>query len=290
MKRLALLTALLLVLGIAALFGTGWLLAHPVQVKVGPAPADLGARNASFTTARGNTIRGWWCPRDGSPGAVILLPGIRANRLSMVGRARFLRSRGYSVLLIDLQATGESEGEHITFGWRERDDVRAAVAYVRRMQPEARVGIVGSSLGGAAALLALPELEVDALVLESVYPSIDRATRNRLERRLGAIGARAASLLLSQLKPRLGVSASQLRPMDHIGEARCPVLVISGADDEHTTAADTRMLYEAAKPPKELWIVPKAKHVDLHRAAKGEYEKRVSEFLERSFQSARSRP
>lgn len=290
MKRLILVAVVLVALAVGALFSVGWALARPVPAAIGPAPPDLGARNASFTTARGNTVHGWWCPGEPSRGAVILLPGIRANRLSMVRRARFLRSRGYSVLLLDLQATGESEGEHITFGWREREDVRAAVAYVRRMQPDARVAIIGSSLGGAAALLALPELDVDALVVESVYPSIEHATRNRLERRLGGLGVRAASLLLSQLKPRLGVAASQLRPMDHIGHARCPVLVISGAEDEHTTREDTLLLYGAAKPPKELWIVPKAAHVDLHRAATGEYEKRVSEFLERSFQSARSRP
>lgn len=164
----------------------------------------------------------------------------------MLDRARFLHAAGYSTLLIDLQATGESKGEAITFGWRERHDVLAAVAFTRKRAPNAKVAIIGSSLGGAATLLAEPD--VDAIVLEAVYPSIDRAVQNRIAIRTGNTMAQLASpLLLWQLKPRLGVSADALRPIDHIGNLRCPLLVISGANDEHTTAADTRALFAAAR-------------------------------------------
>jgi len=39
------------------------------------------------------------------------------------------------------------------------------------------------------------------------------------------------------------------------------------------------MLFERARAPKQLWLVPNAGHVDLHRAAREEYEKRVLAFL-----------
>lgn len=269
--------------GIAGLLGVGWMLSRPVPARIGSPPADLGATRVTITTAAGSVVHAWWCPSGNSRGAIVLLPGIRANRLSMVNRARFLKRHGYSVLLIDLQATGESEGQAITFGWREREDVRASVAFDRRGEPQRPVAIIGSSLGGAAAVLALPELKVDALILEAVYPSVERATRNRLEIRFGRIGTFAAALLLAQLQPRLGVAASQLRPIDRIGYAKCPVFIIGGASDRHTTPGDTLLLYEAAKPPKSLWLVPDAAHVDLHRAAGAEYERRVSDFLAGAF-------
>jgi alpha/beta superfamily hydrolase len=82
--------------------------------------------------------------------------------------------------LIDFQGTGESEGEAITFGWRERFDVLAAVKYLKARSPNQRVGVIGVSLGGAATLLATPPLELNGAVLEAVYPSIDRAVVNRL--------------------------------------------------------------------------------------------------------------
>jgi fermentation-respiration switch protein FrsA (DUF1100 family) len=210
---------------------------------------------------------------------VLLLPGIRANRLSMLDRARFLRRAGYSVLLIDFQATDETKSDHITFGWKESRDVLAAINFVHCIDPADRVAIIGSSLGGVAALLGTPPLKVDALVLEQVYPTIEIATRNRMENYLGAFGRILTPVLLNQLQWRLGVSASQLRPVDHIAQVQCPMLIISGEKDRNTRPSDTQMLIEHAGSRKRVWLVPNAGHVDLHRAARQEYESRVLTFL-----------
>jgi pimeloyl-ACP methyl ester carboxylesterase len=275
---MAIVGALVLVT-IALTISLGWLLAHPVQTRIGNPPADLNAEPVTFTSDSGATVHGWWCPIHNANGTVLLLPGIRANRLSMVGRARFLRRAGYSVLLIDFQATGETTGDHITFGWKESRDVLAAINFVRQANPTAPVAIIGSSLGGVAALLATPPLKIDALVLEEVYPTIEIATRNRVENWLGALGRMLTPLLLNQLQWRLGISASQLRPIDHIANVECPVFIMGGEKDKNTRPTDTRMLIERMRNPKEVWFVPNAGHVDLHRAAQQEYETRVLAFL-----------
>jgi len=288
-RRLAAIVGALVVLTLAFAISVGWLLAHPVQTRIENPPGDLNAEPVTFASDSGAIVHGWWCPVPNANGAVLLLPGIRANRLSMVERARFLRHAGYSVLLIDFQATGESTGDHITFGWKESRDVIAGISFVRQTDPTVPVAIIGSSLGGVAALLATPPLKIDALVLGEVYPTIEIATRNRMENYLGILGRTLTPLLLNQLQWRLGVSASQLRPIDHIGSVECPVLIISGENDRNTRATDTHMLAERARNPKEVWFVPNAGHVDLHRAARQEYETRVLAFLAKSASVPRER-
>jgi alpha-beta hydrolase superfamily lysophospholipase len=278
-KRCAALAGTLVVLAVVCVIGVGWLLARPVQTRVGGPPADLNAQAVSFKSDSGADVAGWWCPISNGRGAVLLLPGIRANRLSMVEHARFLRRAGYSILLIDLQATGETKGDRITFGWKESRDVLAAISFIREMQPSVRIAIIGTSLGGAAALLAAPSLKVDALILEAVYPTIEIATTNRLQNYLGPIGRSAAPLLLMQLRARLGVSKSDLRPIDHIEKISCPIFLMSGEKDRNTRQEDTRMLFSRAQSPKQLWFVPNAAHVDLHKTATEEYESRVLAFL-----------
>ena len=278
-KRLVAACAILIPIAIICAISVGWLLAHPVQTAIGNPPADLSAEPVTFASDSGATVHGWWCPIQNANGTVLLLPGIRANRLSMVERARFLRRAGYSVLLIDFQATGETKGDHITFGWKESREVLAAIDFIRHANATAPVAIIGSSLGGAAALLATPPLKIDALLLEQVYPTIEIATRNRMENYLGVFGRTLTPLLLNQLQWRLGVSASQLRPVDHIENVECPVFIISGKNDRNTRFTDSRMLIERAGNPKEVWFVPNAGHVDLHRAARQEYETRVLSFL-----------
>jgi fermentation-respiration switch protein FrsA (DUF1100 family) len=282
MKRLVAACGILILVTIICAISVGWLLAHPVQTAIGNPPADLNAERVTFASDSGATVHGWWCPIQNANGAVLLLPGIRANRLSMVERARFLHRAAYSVLLIDFQATGETTGDHITFGWKESRDVIAAIDFIRLADATGPVAILGSSLGGVAALLATPPLKIDALVLEEAYPTIEIATRNRMENYLGVFGRTLTPLLLNQLQWRVGVSASQLRPVDHIANVECPMFIISGENDRNTRPADTRMLVERARNPKKVWFVPNAGHVDLHLAARQEYETRVLAFLAKS--------
>jgi fermentation-respiration switch protein FrsA (DUF1100 family) len=272
MKRFVAIFASLLFVTVIGAISVGWMLGHPVQVRIGDPPADLNAQPVNFKSDSGANVHGWWCPVRNSRGAVLLLPGIRANRLSMVDRARFLYRAGYSVLLMDFQATGETKGERITFGWKESRDAIAAVNFIRNTEPASRVAVIGSSLGGVATLLATPSLNLDALILEGVYPTIETATTNRLENYFGPLGRFAAPLLLKQLHMRLGISANDLRPIDHIADVDCPVFIMSGERDRTTTQENTEALFSRAQPPKQLWFVPKAGHVDLHKAAGAEYE------------------
>ncbi len=194
--------------------------------------------------------------------------GVRANRLSMLERARFLSHADYSVLLFDFQAHGESSR-----------DAQAAVSFLRSNAPGERIGVIGVSLGGAAALLASPPLDVNAMVLEMVYPTIDQAIRNRLIMKLGWWASSLAPLLSWQLRPRLGIDPEVLRPIDRIGKISPAKLHIVGAEDQHTTLEESRGMFNAASEPKELWIVNGARHVDLYAIAKKEYEEHVLGFF-----------
>ncbi len=254
--------------------------------RVRPPPKDLDAEPVAFRSASGSDIHGWLVRGRPHAGAVVLLHGIGASRLEMVDRARFLSAAGYSVLLIDFRAHGESAGDESTYGALESRDARAAVEFVRNALPSERVGVIGISMGGAAALLGAEPLPVQALVLESVYPTIRDAVRDRLRAWLGPIGPSFTGLVLHSIFPRDGVTAADLRPIDRIGEQTAPVLVAAGTADRYTTRTESRALFEHARSPKELWEVEQAAHVDLHAFAPAEYERRIGAFLARYLREA----
>lgn len=280
-RRLAgviLAAAVLLLLGLAAAaWIVGTRLSAPAQRNVGAPPADLQASTVRF----GGRV-GWWVPGAAGAPCVVLMHGVHADRRDMLGRARFLQAAGYSSLLFDLQAHGESAGDVITFGHREALDARAAVQVARETFRCRRVAAIGDSLGGAAALLGHPPLAVDALVLEAVYASIEEAVGDRIEMRFGRAGRVLEPLLTWQLRWRFGIHPRQLRPIDRIGEFPGPVLVIGGVEDRHTPIEATRRLFAAARGAKELWEVSGAAHADFHRFAPDEYRRRVLAFLRRS--------
>jgi alpha-beta hydrolase superfamily lysophospholipase len=220
----------------------------------------LVGQPVEFASASGDTLRGWLIPSRKGMGAIALMHGVRSTRVGLLGRARFLSAAGYAVLLFDFQAHGESTGQRITFGDLESKDAQAAVYLLRGALPGEKIGVIGLSMGGAAAVLATPHLEVEAMTLAMVSPTINQAIANRRALQLGGWAGALTPLLTWQFKPRLGIGAAELRPIDRIGEIAAPKLFIAGAEDQHTTLAESQQFFHAASAPKELWVVPGAVH------------------------------
>ncbi len=267
--------------GALAVAGSGEALSRPALCDVGPPPADLPVERVSMRTSSNGTVAGWFVPGQAGRGAVLLLHGVRSNRLAMVTRARFLLRLGFATLLIDLPAHGESPAPHMTYGANEALGVRAALAFLAARLPGERIGAVGVSLGAASLVLARPDPAPSAVVLESMFPTIEEAVADRLALHLGAFAAPLAPLLLWQVPLRLGISTAQLHPIDALPQLKTPVFILAGSADRHTTLAESRRLYAAANDPKTLWILDGAAHVDLHAFAPAAYEARVGAFLAR---------
>lgn len=280
--------AVALVLGVAALLfvaGSLWVgqsMVASAPAVIGPAPRHLPhlpVEAVRIPSESGSTLAAWYIPGGRPRGVIVLMHQSLGSRLSMVGRADFLWRAGYSVLLFDFQAHGESPGDHRTFGFLESRDARAAVAFAKRRAPGAPVGVIGRSLGGAAAVLGKTPLGVQAVVLEAVYPTIQEAVANRIRIRLGPLARVLTPVLVVQLRPRLGIPPQELRPIDHVQNIGAPVLMAAGTADRHTRLAESWRLFQAARAPKELWPVEGAGHVDFHRYAPQAYEERILRFF-----------
>jgi dipeptidyl aminopeptidase/acylaminoacyl peptidase len=259
----------------------GAVLSAPHRGAVPAAPEKLGTQEVTIESPSGARLSAWLMAPPSPKAAVVLLHGIRANRGQMLSRARLLWQAGYAVLAPDFQAHGRSTGDAITFGYRESMDAVAAIDEMKRRFPTLKVGAIGLSLGGAALAIAGDRVHADAVVLEAAYSTIEEATHNRIAFRVGSAAHLLAPLLLFQLRPRIGVATEALQPIASIGELPCPVLMIAGTADPYTTLAETERLFAAAKEPKELWLLPGARHVDLYRFDRAGYREHVLGFLDR---------
>ena len=187
-RTVAIAAAFALVVGLVFSWFVGGELVAPVPRSMGNPPVDLVAHAVTFRSESGSTIHGWLSSGVSGHGVVLLLHGVRGSRLDMVSRAEFLHRLGYSVLLMDFQAHGESPGGKITFGHLESLDVEAALRFLNDQFPGERIGIIGTSMGAAAVVLAEHRPQVQAIIMESMYPTIDQATQDRLRLYLGQVG------------------------------------------------------------------------------------------------------
>jgi len=282
---LTLVTLLGFVIGEVFILVVGKAMLAPYRGDMPPPPPH--ANEVSFKdSATDGQIAAWHYPQptqsEPHRGAVLLVHGIRANRLVMLQRANWLVDHGFTVLAIDLQAHGTSTGDRITLGRLESDNVRAGVAWLRTQIPQnTPVTVIGISLGGASALIG-EGCGADAVVSEAAFGDIETALSNRLAHHLGGRWGRIFTPLLSWNLPLIcGSQTSNLSPIEGAAYLNIPLLVMNGSADVHATPEEAKAIHSAAPNGKAtLVIFEGATHADLYQFDPARYEKVVLEFLD----------
>lgn len=278
-KYIYLIFLFVLIVSLIATFAIGCVLSAPNQVNIGAIPTELNGSSVNFISKTGKSLSGWFIRGNTKQGGVLLMHGVRSNRREMIERAIFLNKNGYSILLFDFQAHGESPGKYITFGYLEAQDAEAAFTYLEKRIKIKSIGIIGMSLGGASAILSDVSQRANAMVLEAVYPTLEEAIQNRISIRLGKIGRYLSPLIMIQIEPRLGFNPKLLAPIEHLAMIKVPLLIIAGTEDEHTTLSESKRMYNEASEPKQFWAVKGAAHEDFYRYSSVDYQRKVLEIF-----------
>ena len=228
-----------------------------------------------------STLRGWfWAAPSPTASAVLLVHGGGADRRSMLKYATFIREAGYAVAAFDLRDHGTSDGDRrgLTFGHRESQDVEAQVAWLERRGYD-RIAVLGDSVGAASAIeAAARDHRIDAVIAQNGYADFEDFVADILaDRGAPRFFGRLVALACERTWPG---PARNVRPEDTIALlAPRPVLVLQGADDELCKTPHAERLYAAAQEPKELYVMPGARHATLWNTDPAAFEKRVLSFL-----------
>lgn len=286
--------ARLLAVGLLTLYPTlifayAWtasaMMTRPTQhVVCCQSPADFGAdyESVSLTAPDGVRLAGWYIPSQNGA-AVILLHGYGGDRLGTLEYARMLSARGYGALLYDQRASGESEGEMLSWGWRDVADVQAPLNFLlaRDEVEPGRIGVMGCSTGAEVALNAAASFdEIGAVLADAPY----YATAGDSWPPFGltdTLGWPIYPLFIKLMEWRSGATA----PMS-LGEAVTkiaprPLMLISAGLNEYEQFR-ARRYFELAGEPKEYWVVEEAEHCGGVFSQPEAYQSRMVEFFDRA--------
>jgi fermentation-respiration switch protein FrsA (DUF1100 family) len=240
-----------------------------------------GYEEVSFRTADGLRLSGWWLPRPGSRRVVVGLAGHRSPKVDMLGIGSGLWRAGNNVLLFDWRSRGQSEIAQHSLAYYELRDAEAAVSYALERVPDARLGLIGYSMGASVAiLLAARTAAVRAVVADSPFTGIAEvvahgAARLRLPARLVVPMADALTGW------RYGYRFGAVRPIEAVSAVSPrPLLLIHGRADSLIPVSHAYELFAAAHEPKQLWIVENTEHCGGYFADRAGYIGRVAGFFE----------
>lgn len=225
--------------------------------------------------------KGWFFPGLRGAPTIILCHGYQSSRGELLTLVSALQDHQYNVFVFDFAAHGSVDG-YTTFGYKESDEVRAAIDVIARRNDvdPTRFGVWGYNLGAYAALReAERDNRVRALVLDSVYDYPKQMVKVGVDNTgvggfpLMVASAQTAFEWLNKDYKDDPPLSSGLKKLKDV-----PILFIQAADDAELGAISSDMFRKAAEP-KEQAIVPHGNFVNLPDEEKRPYENRVVTFF-----------
>lgn len=252
-----------------------------------PKSFELAFDEVTFRSGDGTPFSGWWVPAQDAKGSVVLVHGLNRSRIEMVKKTPFLHGLGWNSLLFDMRHHGASGGDTTTFGVKEKEDVRAAIALARSKAP-GPVVLWGVSLGGATATLAAADDPgVAGLVCDSSYRSLRDTVGHHLVlfrnfRWWTRLVPRwpVADLAVYWIGRRGGFDPDRA---DVLAAALKidgrPALFVCNSDDRRMPKEIAFELKQAAGPHAAVLVVPGTSHGGAYRDGTAAYEHAVGALL-----------
>jgi len=264
---------------LASLTAVYWLTRRPHPVFAEPLPDVPWGRAELFRlpTGDGEELGAWFFPGRHDQPLVVLLHGNRGCRRDCLPQAKILAAAGCPALLVSLRAHGDSTGEINDAGYSARNDVIAAVNWLREKQPGRSVIVWGQSLGAAAAVFAAAHLgdNVAGYILECPYQDLHTAVRNRTDYYLPPLIADVAYAGAATVAPLVLPEVDSISPLEAASSIpeSARVLILAGDADRRARAAEARAIYERVRSHGRLLIFPGGDHLKLFAADPAAYEK-----------------
>jgi fermentation-respiration switch protein FrsA (DUF1100 family) len=241
----------------------------------------------------GIELHGWWLPsRDGTEAQTVVAIHGRGSCVrdpEVLAPAGMLHRHGYGVLLVDLRDHGSSTVEDGRYagGTEEFRDVQGAVDWLVTQGAEpGRIGLLGTSMGAATAIIAGGQDERIAAVWEDTsYADIETRVAEELEQEGYPTLLAAAIPLAARL-----VSGDDFNAHTILGELANlrgrHLFITHGGMDDATFVSHAEAIAEAARSVGVLtdqWIVDEAGHVEAMWLHPEEYERRLAAFFGTAF-------
>lgn len=200
----------------------------------------------------------------------------------------YYKKRGASYLVIDQRACGDSEGEYMTYGAKESEDVcQWAKWLVERLGEDCSIYLHGVSLGSATVMLAaaleLPH-QVKGVIADCGYTSAWEEFTHQIGHLTSGHGKWIISTVNEISKRKADFDIHDAAPIEAVAKAVIPHLFIHGDGDDFVPYRMMQELYDACALPegeKAKLTVEGAPHARSYNTNPEKYEEAVDLFLKK---------
>ncbi|XP_043709197.1 uncharacterized protein LOC122658346 [Telopea speciosissima] len=179
------------------------------------------------------------CRADASEAALILLPSY------------------ITVFALDFSGSGLSEGEHVTLGWNEKEDLKAVVDYLRSDGNVSCIGLWGRSMGAVTSLIyGSEDPSIAGMVLDSPFSDLVELMMELADRykfRVPKFTVKfAIQYMRKVIQKRAKFDIMDLNTIKVAKSCFVPVLLGHATDDDFILPHHSDQIYEAYVGDKNI--------------------------------------
>ncbi|MDH5642126.1 MAG: alpha/beta hydrolase [Nitrospira sp.] len=228
--------------------------------------SGLPLEDVWFQSIDGVRLFGWYVEAQADRPVVLWCHGNAGNIIHRLDNLKYLYQMGLSVFLFDYRGYGKSQPSGLSEKGLYQDAIGAYdyLTRIRNIRSE-RIVLFGRSLGSTVAGELAAQRPAFGLILESSFPSIEAVARFHY-------GGLPVHWLLG----------AQFRLIDRLPYLSLPKLIIHGDKDDIIPIELGRQVYEAAKPPKDWYIITGADHNNTYQVGGMAYFHRLGEFIKKA--------
>lgn len=191
--------------------------------------------------------------------------------------------KGYSLLLVDERAHGESDGEYIGFGCLDRQDALCWLDWlIGNCGEDVEILMHGTSMGGSTVLMAsgleLPP-QVKGIISDCGFTSAGDILAHVM-RTIYHLPAYPVIPITNVInKFRAGYGINECNAACEVRKATVPILMIHGDADTFVPLSMCEKIYENIASPKQKLIVEGAGHIESYYKDTAAYEQALDRFI-----------
>ena len=199
----------------------------------------------------------------GSKKWAILSHGYMGRNGELVDVCNFFIKEGYNVLSISQRAHNKSEGDTISMGYYESEDLLDWIQYIVKRDPDCSIVLYGVSMGAATVMMTLGKdipRNIKAAIEDCGYTSAWDEFSYQLKKmtKLPSFPIVHVANLITKI--RGGFQFKQANPLNAVNKSRIPILFIHGTKDDFVPTNMVYKLYHYANYPKQLLLIENGEH------------------------------
>ncbi len=233
----------------------------------------------------GLKLVGEYIPCENARGTVIMFHGWNGSPVTDFGAGLpHYHALGLNLLLVHQRAQGKSEGKYMTFGIRERKDVRTWVKWHRERFGDLPVLLAGLSMGASTVLMSCSDAHescVKGVIADCGFTSPYEIICSVIDSM--HLPARPLAFMLGiHTKLFAGFGLKEYSTEDAMKNAKLPILFVHGEDDKFVPCYMSQTAYDACMSMDKTFLrVPKATHGKSFVVDPEKYKSTLKEFFDR---------